>query len=319
MSRKTLVTGASGFIGSTFTSMALDAGRNIVALVRNTDHRNLKRLNTVKLDTYKQSGHLRIVNGDLLGDISGLCEGIDEVVHFAAKTYVDHSIKDSLPFVEANVMGTYRILEDARRHGVKRFIHVSTDEVYGAILNGAYTEDSRINPTNPYAASKAGADALTIAFAHTYGMHTTVTRTENNYGPFQHPQKAIPVFISKAMNNEALPIYGDGKHVRQWLWVEDHVSALLLLLDSNYNPGEVFHVAGNQELTNTELANRIIKTIGKGSIQYIDDHNIRPGHDRRYALNCSKLMDLGWSPKVGIDAGLEKCVEWYRNNLWWLR
>jgi dTDP-glucose 4,6-dehydratase len=151
---------------------------------------------------------------------------------------VDHSIRDPLPFVEANVLGTYRLLEDARRNKVQRFIHVSTDEVYGAILKGAYMEDARINPTNPYAASKAGADALTISYAHTFGLHTTVTRTENNYGIMQHPQKALPVFVRAALKDEPLPVYGDGQHVRQWLWVDDHVTGLLTLLEADHAPGK---------------------------------------------------------------------------------
>jgi dTDP-glucose 4,6-dehydratase len=232
---------------------------------------------------------------------------------------VDHSIRDALPFIEANVMGTYRLLEDARRNKVKRYIQVSTDEVYGAILNGAYTEDSRLNPTNPYAASKAGADALAISYAHTYKLHTTVTRTENNYGPWQHPQKALPVFTKAANKGLQLPVYGDGLHSRQWLWVDDHVDGILTLLQKDITPGEVYHVAGNQELTNLDLAKKILRYCGKPEdhIRFVPDHDIRPGHDRRYALVCDKLRALGWEPKVSLDVGLAEAVTWYSQNQWW--
>lgn len=236
-------------------------------------------------------------------------------------SWCGNSIRDPLPFIEANVMGTYKLLEDARRNKVERYIQASTDEVYGAILDGAYTENSRINPTNPYSATKAGGDALTICYSHTFGMHTIVTRTENNFGFYQHPQKAFPVFTKMAMNNEQLPVYGDGKHSRQWLWVDDHVDGILLLLTADINPGEVFHVAGSQELTNIDLAKKIIKACGKefteNSIKYIPDHVIRPGHDRRYALVCDKLRSLGWKPKVGLDEGIQMAVDWYRDNPSW--
>jgi nucleoside-diphosphate-sugar epimerase len=186
---KILVTGGSGFIGSAFVRrVLLESDHSLRVLVRNTNQRNLTRLNSfehVRKAEFK--GRLHVVYGDLLGDLSDLCEGCDAVVHFAAKTFVDHSIRDPLPFLETNVMGTHRLLEDARRNRVKRFVQVSTDEVYGSILEGAYSEESRINPTNPYAASKAGADALAISYAHSFGLHTTVTRTETNYGIFQHP------------------------------------------------------------------------------------------------------------------------------------
>ena len=230
---KIVVTGASGFIGSAFVRHVLGhTDHHITGLVRHTSERNMSRLDSV-------IGHhrLHVVNGDLNGDLSGLCEHADAVINFAARTFVDHDIKDPRPFVEANVIGTLNILEDAKRNKVKRFIQVSTDEVYGSILSGAYTENSRLNPTNVYAAAKAGGDCLAIAFAHTYGMHTTVTRTENNFGLWQNPQKAFPVFVGKTSRREPIPVYGDGGHIRQWLWVDDHVRALLLLLTTDHSPG----------------------------------------------------------------------------------
>jgi len=321
---RVLVTGASGFVGSHFVRALMERGARIKAFGRNTSTKNLMRLwdHTAK-PLYPNC--FEMVFGDLTEDISGLCESVDWVVNFAAKTFVDHSIRDPMPFLKSNLLGTANLLEEARRQGVKRFVQVSTDEVYGAILEGAYKEDARINPTNPYAASKAAADALAISYAHTYGMHTIVTRTENNYGPYQHPQKAMPVFVRKALEAKNLPVYGDGMHVRQWLYVEDHCSAIWHLLNHKDVPkGEVYHVAGCQELPNIELARKILQIVQPGVdpdkfIELVPDHNIRPGHDRRYALDCSKLRGLGWKPEWDLDLGLRHTVRWYMDNVWWFK
>jgi dTDP-glucose 4,6-dehydratase len=320
---KILVTGASGFIGSAFIRYVLThcpKGYWIRALVRRSNERHLKRLFSFDhVRTAEREGRLQVIYGDLMGDLSDICEAVDCVVHFAAKTFVDHSIRDPRPFVQANVLGTYRLLEDSRRNRVKRYVQVSTDEVYGSILIGSYREDACLNPTNPYAASKAGGDALAVCYAHSFGLHTTITRTENNYGIFQHRQKALPVFATAASRDECLPVYGDGLHIRQWLWVDDHVSAILCLLQTECAFGEVFHIAGNQELTNLDLARRILRILKKPEdrIRLVPDYDIRPGHDRRYALNCSKLRTLGWRPEMDLARGLEQTVEWYAANLWW--
>ena len=336
-----LITGASGFIGSALVRH-IDRNEKDIKLRlfnRNSNQNAKARLkcsiassldNTT--DTY--SPNAEIIYGDLTRDVSGICEGMDAVIHLAAKTYVDHSIKDPVAFLTNNVEGTVKLLEDARVHKVKRFISVSTDEVLGSISKGAYDEQARLNPSNPYAASKAAADCFAISYANTYGMHITVTRTENNYGPFQHPQKVFPAFLKKLLNGEKVSVYGDGRHVRQWLWVYDHVEALLALLKTDYPSGEIFHIAGNQELTNLKLARRIITEFKKLAvfvppkiakakvdecIEFIPDHDIRPGHDYRYALNCDKIKLLtGWSPKVSLDEGIAKAISWYVHNKWWL-
>jgi len=322
-----LVTGARGFIGSAFVRSWL-ANRElpitkITAYCRNTNDWAKSRLeeHTSVIDA-QEKGLLRIAYGDLGGDVSGLCEGIDAVIHFAAKTYVDHSIRDPGPFVQANMLGTATLLEDARRQGVKAFINISTDEVYGQILEGAYDESAPLCPRNPYAATKAGADALAIAYFYTFKMWTAVTRTENNYGIYQHPQKALPVFIGHALRGEHLPVYGDGEHIRQWLFVQDHINAIMTLLQqyTQLPGGEVWHIAGNQEFTNNQLARHILRLTEQPetNIKHLDDMNIRPGHDRRYALHCKKMHALGWKPTVNLADGLKMCVEWYTNNPSWL-
>ena len=326
---KILVTGSSGFIGSAFIRRTLETtDHSIRAFTHHTSEKNLLRLTLDPRVARKgEGGRVELIYGDL-SDTLGLCEGVDTVVHFAAKTFVDQSILDPRPFLESNVIGTFNLLEDARRYDVKKFIQVGTDEVYGSILEGAYKEDAPLNPTIPYPASKAAGDTLAISYAHTYGVNTVITRTENNYGPWQHPQKVFPTFVRKLLEGQKLPLYGDGKHVRQWLWVDDHVDALLHLLRTPTTPGSIYHIAGAQELENLELARRIIivsyKKLGwegKGDslIEFIPDEKTRPGHDRRYALDSSKLQATGWAPKVSLDTGIEKAVQWYLDNPWWLR
>lgn len=323
---KILVTGARGFIGSRFIRFVLPQQHvdSVVAFTRDTNSWSKRRLSEAA--KYNEERKLQVVKGDLLGDISGLCEGVDVVVNFAAKTFVDHSIRDPLPFVMSNTVGTVNLLEEARKQKVKAFLQVSTDEVYGEILKGQHTEESPLQPRNPYAAAKAGADAFALSYAHSFGMWTCVTRTENNYGPWQHWQKAIPRFIGKALRNEELPIYGDGQHVRQWLHVDDHVEAINTLITDGWDgqkaqSGEVFHVAGAQELTNLELAKLLLRNLDKPEslIKFIPDYDIRPGHDRRYALSTEKIRDrLGWSPRVDLQTGMQRCCHFYAANRDWL-
>lgn len=328
-----LVTGCLGFIGSHFVKYILkNTHYNIVGLNRNSDQKNLYRLDDIyksddpKDENIYENERFKLVFGDISDNntISGIAEDIDYIVNFAAKTFVDHSIRDAEPFIKSNIIGAYNLLEEARRslpyNRLKRFIQVSTDEVYGAILEGSYKEDSKLNPTNPYSASKAAADMLALSYYNTYNLPIIITRTENNFGEYQHPQKAIPKFVKYCLENRKLPVYGDGEHKRMWLYVEDHCSAIHHLL-TNGKTGEIYHIAGEQELTNNQLAKKILVLLEKDEnmIEYINDFNIRPGHDRRYALNVNKLKNIGWQPKYELNKSLEKVVNWYKDNQWWLK
>jgi dTDP-glucose 4,6-dehydratase len=301
---------------------------DVVGFNRSTDQRNLRRLDEVFNDKEGNLGErFRLIIGDMADNnaVSGIAEEVDYVVNFGAKTFVDHSIRDVGPFIQSNVVGTYNVLEEARRNyridgRLKKFIQVGTDEVYGAILEGAYKEDARLNPTNPYAASKAAGDMLAISYFNTYGLPVVITRTENNFGEWQHPQKAMPKFVKYALDGKKLPIYGDGEHRRMWLYVEDHCSAIMHLIEKGKN-GEIYHIAGEQELTNNQLAHKVLEILKLplNQVEHIDDFNIRPGHDRRYALNVDKIRSLGWNASYKLDESLEKVIMWYSNNQWWLK
>lgn len=317
---KILVTGVLGFIGSYFAKyiIANYPEYTVVGINRNSDQRNLRRL-----DGILNHPKFRLVFCDTSkDDVTELFEDVDYAVNFAAKTFVDHSIRDPEPFIQSNIVGTFRLLEAARKaKQLKKFVQVSTDEVYGQILEGAYKEDAPLNPRNPYASTKAAADLLCLAYFNSYKLPIIITRTENNYGPYQHPQKAIPTFIKKALDCEPLPIYGDGKHRRMWLHVEDHCTAILVLLERGA-VGNIYHVAGEQELENLELAKMILAYLGwtktDSMIKFVPDTNIRPGHDRRYALNSDKIRALGWVPKFPLELGIYSTIQWYANNQWWL-
>lgn len=314
-----LVTGYAGFIGSHFVQHALAQSNDVqvIGFGRNSDQNNLKRLAMIP---FLRRTRFSQVFGDLANQasMSGICEGIDVVVNFAAKTFVDHSLKDHRPFVSSNVLGADNLMEDATKHGVKRFIQVSTDEVYGQILTGAYTEEATLNPRNPYAWSKACSDLDAIWRHRTYGFPVIITRTENNFGPWQHRQKAFPTFVRAAVNDESLPVYGDGLHVRCWLHVVEHCRAIWHLIEKG-EIGEVYHVAGEDELTNLDLAKTILRSLHKPEdrIRFIDDHNIRPGHDRRYALNCDKLKATGFTIKQDLPKRIGEVAMWYAQNKDW--
>ena len=318
--KKMLVTGCCGFIASAFVKQVVfTSSTQVVGLSRNTDQKNLKRLGYL-LTEPESFPHFKLVFADINdANLTELLEGVDVVVNFCAKTFVDYSVRDPKPFIQSNIDGVFNLLEAVRKNPVKLFVQISTDEVYGPCYAGEppHTENSPMNPTNPYSATKACADMLCMGYAQTYKIPMLITRTENNYGEFQHPQKVLPTWVLKAIKNEPLPVYGDGKQRRMWLRVEDNVDALLHLIN-RFETG-IFNVAGGQELENIELARVILKRLGKGEelINFIDDSKIRPNHDRRYALDTTKLSATGWQPKWDLVGGIENAVDWYVANQWW--
>jgi dTDP-glucose 4,6-dehydratase len=247
-----------------------------------------------------------------------VADGVHSVVHFAAESHVDRSIMDSAPFVRTNVVGTQVLLDVARARRVQRFVQVSTDEVYGSLgATGAFTEETPLAPNSPYAASKAAADLMVRSYVHTFGLPAMITRCSNNYGPYQFPEKIIPLFISNLLRDEPVPVYGDGMNVRDWIHVRDHCAALHRVWRDG-RPGEVYNVGGRCEKTNLELTHALLAAVGKppSLIRYVQD---RPGHDRRYAIDCSKIeRELGWRPAVDFAEGLRETVEWYRTHGDWV-
>ncbi len=312
-----LVTGGAGFIGSNFVRHALEAHADwrITTLDKLTYAGRTETLADVM-------DHPR--HGFVLGDIGDaavaapLVERAEIVVHFAAETHVDRSIQGAGDFIRTDVLGTFVLLEAARRAPrLKRFVQISTDEVYGSVPTGASRETDELKPRNPYSASKAGADRLAYSYFATYGVPVIVTRASNNYGPFQFPEKVIPLFVTNAIDEIPLPLYGDGRNIRDWLHVEDHCRALDLLIEKGTN-GEVYNVGGGNEVANVDLTHMILDLVGRPRtlIRPVQD---RPGHDRRYSLDTSKARSLGWTPRQDFAEGLGKTVEWYRANEWWWR
>lgn len=312
-----LVTGGAGFIGSNFVRYALSRHPDwrVTTLDKLTYAGRRENLH----DVMDHPRH-RFVHGDILDDsVSGpLVERADVVVHFAAETHVDRSIRAAAEFIRTDVEGTFVLLEAARRAPrLRRFVQISTDEVYGSVPTGASRETDELRPRNPYAASKAGADRLAYSYWATHNVPVIVTRASNNYGPYQFPEKVIPLFVTNALDDIPVPLYGDGMNVRDWLHVDDHCYALDLLVEKAEN-GEVYNIGGGNEITNRDLTHRLLALAGKSSalIKPVVD---RPGHDRRYSLDSTKLRALGWTPQTPFDAGLDKTVEWYRRNEWWWR
>jgi dTDP-glucose 4,6-dehydratase len=312
-----LVTGGAGFIGSNFVRYAL--GRHADWHVTTLDKLTYAGRRENLHDVMDHSRHT-FVHGDIANAaVSGpLVEQSEIVVHFAAETHVDRSIMSAGDFIRTDVEGTFVLLEAARRAGhLRRFVQISTDEVYGSVPAGASVETDELKPRNPYAASKAGADRLAYSYWATYGVPVIVTRASNNYGPYQFPEKVIPLFVTNAIDDIPVPLYGDGRNVRDWLHVTDHCQALDLLIDNGVN-GEVYNIGGGNDVMNVDLTHRILHTLAKPKtlIKPVAD---RPGHDRRYCLDTSKLRGIGWQPQVGFEQGLTDTVNWYRQNEWWWR
>ena len=316
---KLLVTGGAGFIGSNFI-------RWVLANRENYDIGNLDALtyagNLENLKDLEDDERLRFFKGDI-ADVDRVGEIFtefqpDAIVHFAAESHVDRSVHDATAFINTNVVGTQVLIDHARRSGVGRFVHVSTDEVYGSLgESGRFTENSPIQPNSPYSASKAGSDLLVRAAHETHGMDVCITRCSNNYGPYQFPEKLIPLMISNAFAGEALPVYGDGLNVRDWIHVEDHCRAVLTVLEAG-KAGEVYNIGGNSERKNLDVVEKLLELTGssKDLIRFVTD---RPGHDRRYAIDGSKVRDeLGFEPSWTFEEGLEATVAWYRENQSWV-
>jgi dTDP-glucose 4,6-dehydratase len=311
-----LVTGGAGFIGSNFVRYALarHADWRVTTLDKLTYAGRRENLH----DVINHPRHT-FVKGDI-GDapVSGpLVQQSEVVVHFAAETHVDRSILAAGAFIRTDVEGTFVLLEAARRApGLRRFVQISTDEVYGSVPVGASKETDELKPRNPYSASKAGADRLAYSFWCTYDLPVVITRASNNYGPYQFPEKVIPLFVTNAVDDIPLPLYGDGGNVRDWLHVEDHCRAIDLLIERGSN-GETYNIGGGNEVMNVELTQRILQALDKPQslIKRVPD---RPGHDRRYCLDTTKLRSLGWTPEIAFEDGLRRTIDWYRSNeSWW--
>ncbi len=317
---RVLVTGGAGFIGSHYVRSALSGGyprlhdAEIIVLDKLTYAGS-----TANLGPVAASERLRFVEGDILdlALVETLMAQVDEVVHFAAESHVDRSILGAAEFVMTNVVGTQTLLQAAMHNDVDRFVHVSTDEVYGSIRTGSWTEESPLEPNSPYSASKASSDLIARAYHRTHGLPVLVTRCCNNYGPYQLPEKIIPLFVTNLLKGRRVPLYGDGLHTRDWLHVDDHCRGVELVRSAG-RIGEIYNIGGGAEMTNRELTRRLLEACDAGwsMVEPVVD---RPGHDRRYSLDSTKISaELGYSPQTAFDAGLAETVRWYRDNRhWW--
>lgn len=311
-----MVTGAAGFIGSNFVHYMLKKhpGLDILVYDKLTYAGNLDNLKGVM-------DKIKFVRGDIC-DARAVGEairqfGVDEIINFAAETHVDRSINSAADFLESNIKGVYTLLEATRQYNIKKFLQVSTDEVYGSIQNGSFYETSNVNPSNPYSAAKAAGDLLAKSYHNTYGVPVLITRSSNNFGPYQYPEKLIPLMIIKALNSEQLPVYGTGMNVRDWLYVEDNCAGIDVVFQKG-RTGEVYNIGGGNEKANLEVVKLILKQLSKPEslITFVKD---RPGHDLRYSLNSDKTRALGWKPAHTFEDAMKKTINWYVANEWWWR
>lgn len=309
---KILVTGGTGFIGCNFVKHAVAKNCEVTVLDKITYAGKMENLADV-------SRKIRFVKGDITDKKCSkqAMQDVDAVVNFAAETHVDRSIQDASPFVNTNILGIFNLLECARKEGVEKFIQISTDEVYGSLKTGKFVETDALHPRNPYSATKAAGENLVVAYANTYGMQTMITRSSNNYGPYQYPEKFIPKAITNAISGIKIPVYGKGTNIRDWIFVEDNCSGIFTVLQKGV-AGEVYNIGGGNEKSNIEVVKMILKNVGKPEslISFVDD---RPGHDFRYALDSHKLMKLGWKPAKTFEQGIKATIEWYSKNAWWWR
>ncbi len=315
--KKILVTGGAGFIGSNFIRYMLNHhDYKIVNLDLLTYAGNISSLNDVK-----DNKNYVFIHGDICDSILAdkiISENVDAVINFAAESHVDRSITNPDIFIKTNVLGTQNLLEISRKHKIEKFLQISTDEVYGSLgKTGYFTEQTPLNPNSPYSASKAGADLLVMAYHHTFGLNVNITRCSNNYGPYQFPEKLIPLFITNALEDKQVPLYGDGLNVRDWLFVEDHCRAIDTVLHNGKN-GQIYNIGGNNEKTNRYITDTILNYLKKDKhlIKYVQD---RLGHDRRYAIDATKIkQELNWQPEYKFEDAVIKTIEWYLNNKsWW--
>lgn len=317
---KILVTGGAGFIGSNFIHYILSKypEDQVINFDKLTYAGNLENLKDIESDLRYKFYKGDICDSAAVEKAIGLVDGLDAIVNFAAESHVDRSIMSAGAFVQTDVYGTYVLLEAVKKFKIKRYIHISTDEVYGSIEKGSFSEGSSLSPNSPYAASKAGGDMLVRSYVKTHGLPALITRSSNNYGPFHYPEKVIPLFITNAIQDRKLPLYGDGKNIRDWLYVEDNCEAIDLVLRKG-RVGEIYNMAGENERTNLEITKLILKELDKSEdlIEYVKD---RPGHDRRYSLDCTKLRKLGWSPKTKFEEGLRETIHWFQSHReWWTK
>lgn len=315
--QRLLVTGGAGFIGSNFVRRVLASRPDVKVTV-------LDKLtyagNRTNLADVEPDPRYSFVVGDIADAeiVDSLAADVDAIVNFAAESHVDRSIEAPDAFIQTDVYGTFVLLEAARRYDHERYVQISTDEVYGDVPDGSSTEEDPLTPRSPYAASKGSGDLLVRAYHTTYGLPAMITRASNNFGPYQHPEKVIPLFVTNAIDDEPLPLYGDGQQVRDWLYVDDHCDAIARVIERG-EPGEVYNVGGGNELTNLELTRAILELLDK-PLSLVRSVRDRPGHDRRYSLDCSKISALEWEPAHSFRDALAETVEWYRTHEpWWRR
>jgi len=309
-----LVTGGAGFIGSNFIRYLLEKYPDckIINLDKLTYAGNLNNLKDIENDK-----NYTFVKGDICDKkiVDKIVKDCEIIINFAAETHVDKSIIEAGSFVQTDVSGAYTLLDAAKRFGIKKFIQISTDEVYGSTSEGSFKESDSLNPSSPYSASKAGADLLVIAYHRTFNLPVLITRSSNNFGLYQYPEKVIPLFITNALGNKSLPLYGDGMNVRDWLFVLDNCEAIDLVMQEG-EVGEIYNIASGIEKTNIEITRMILKELNKPEslINYVKD---RLGHDRRYSLDCTKIRKLGWKPSHSFEEALKTTIQWYIENEWW--
>lgn len=308
---KIIITGGAGFIGCNFVKMIVNKYPDYeIKVLDNLSYSgSLKNLEGV-------SDKITFIKGDITdkNDVENALKDVDAVIHFAAESHVDNSIENPENFIKTNIFGTYTLLECARKNDINKFLHISTDETYGSIESGSFKETDMLDPASPYSASKAGSDLLVNAYHTTYGLNTLITRSSNNFGPFQYPEKLIPVLIKNVIYDNPLPIYGDGLNIRDWIFVEDNCSGVDMVFHKG-KIGEIYNIGGGNEKTNLEITQLILKELGKSEelISFVKD---RLGHDRRYSISISKIESLGWKPEWKFEDALKYTIKWYLNNKW---